>query len=77
MLGIALNSMGEQTEAIRVLRDARARFDGDFEIAMALATILRDSGDQESALEIAYTLARRHPEDQNVVGLLRSLQAIP
>ena len=69
--------MGEQAEAVSVLRDAHARFDGDFDIAMVLATILRDSGDQEGALEIAYTLARRHPEDQNVVGLLRSLQAIP
>jgi predicted CXXCH cytochrome family protein len=77
VLGIALNSMGEQAEAVKVLRDARARFDGDFDIAMVLATILRDSGDQEGALEIAYALARRHPEDQNVVGLLRSLQAIP
>lgn len=77
VLGIALNSMGEQAEAVSVLRDAHARFDGDFDIAMVLATILRDSGDQEGALEIAYTLARRHPEDQNVVGLLRSLQAIP
>ena len=77
VLGIALNSMDLQGEALRVLRDARTRFDGDFEIAMALATILRDSGDQDGALEIAYTLARRHPEDQNVVGLLRSLQAIP
>jgi Flp pilus assembly protein TadD len=77
VLGIALNSMGRQAEAVRVLRDARARFDGDFEIAMVLATIVRDSGDQEGALEIAYALARRHPEDQNVVALLRSLQAIP
>lgn len=77
VLGIALNSMDQQAEALRVLRDARTRFDGDFEIAMVLATILRDSGDQDGALEIAYTLARRHPEDQNVVALLRSLQAIP
>ena len=77
VFGIALNSMDQQAEAVRVLSVARARFDGDFEIAMALATILRDSGDQEGALEIAYMLARRHPEDQNVVALLRSLQAIP
>jgi predicted CXXCH cytochrome family protein len=77
VLGIALNSMGQQAAAISVLRDARSRFDGDFEIAMVLATILRDSGDPEGALEIAYVLARRHPEDQNVVALLRSLQAIP
>ena len=77
VLGIALNSMGQQAEALSVLRDAHARFDGDFEIAMVLANILRDSGDRDGALEIAYTLARRHPEDQNVVALLRSLQAIP
>jgi tetratricopeptide (TPR) repeat protein len=77
VLGIALNSMGETGEAVTVLRDAHARFDGDFDIAMALATILRDNGDPESALDVAYTLARRHPEDQNVVALLRSLEAIP
>ena len=45
--------------------------------AMVLATVLRDSGDQDGALEIAYTLARRHPENQNVVALLRTLDAIP
>jgi hypothetical protein len=44
---------------------------------MALATLLRDSGDREAALDISYTLARRHPEDQNVLALLRSLDAIP
>ena len=77
VLGIALNSMGQPAEAARVLGDARARFDGDFDIAMALATILRDSGDSDGALEIAYSLARRHPESQDVVALLRSLQAIP
>jgi tetratricopeptide (TPR) repeat protein len=77
VLGIALNSMGRQVDAMTVLRDAHARFDGDFDIAMALATVLRDGGDQAGALEIAYALARRHPEDQNVVALLRSLEAIP
>ena len=77
VLGIALNSLGKQTEAVQVLGDAHARFDGNFDIAMVLATMLRDSGDQDGALDIAYTLARRHPEDQNVVGLLRSLGAIP
>ena len=77
VLGIALNSMGQPAEALRVLRDARALFNGDFDIAMALATILRDSGDTEGALDIAYAMARRHPESQDVVALLRSLQAIP
>ncbi len=77
VLGIALNSLGRQAEALHVLHDAHGRFDGDFDIAMVLATILRDSGDQDGALDIAYTLARRHPEDQNVLALLRSLNAIP
>ena len=77
VLGIALNSVGKQTEALQVLHDAQNRFDGNLDIAMALATLLRDSGDGEAALDIAYTLARRHPEDQNVLALLRSLGAIP
>jgi predicted CXXCH cytochrome family protein len=77
VLGIALNSLGLSQEALQVLQSARGRFEGDFDIAMALANMLRDSGDAEAALEIAYTLARRHPENQNVLALLRSLNAIP
>jgi len=77
VLGVALNSLGQQPEALQLLRDAYDRFDGNFDIAMVLSTLLRDSGDQDGALEIAFTLARRHPEDQNVVALLRSLNAIP
>jgi tetratricopeptide (TPR) repeat protein len=77
VLAIALNSMGQQPEALQLLRDAYGRFGGNFDIAMVLATVLRDGGDQDGALDIAYTLARRHPEDQNVVALLRSLNAVP
>jgi Flp pilus assembly protein TadD len=69
--------MGQQDEALQVLRAAHTQFGGDFDIALGLATVLRDSGDQDGALDIAYALARRHPEDQSVVALLRSLQAIP
>jgi len=77
VLAVALNSLNQQPEALRVLRDAYGRFDGNFDIAMVLANLLRDSGDQDGALQVAYTLARRHPEDQSVVALLRSLGAIP
>ena len=77
VLGIALNSLGQQQEALQVMRTAHANFDGDFDIAMGLATMLRDSGEIDDALNIAYGLARRHPEDQNVLALLRSLNAIP
>jgi predicted CXXCH cytochrome family protein len=77
VLGIALNSMGQQSAALELLLDAHERFETDFNISMALATMLRDSGDQDAALQIAYTLARRHPEESGVIGLLRSLGAIP
>ena len=77
VLGIALNSLGRESEALQVMREAQGRFDGDFDIAMVLATLLRDSGDAEAALEVAYVLARRHPENQNVLALLRSLGAVP
>jgi tetratricopeptide (TPR) repeat protein len=77
VLSIALNSLDEQQEALQVMRTAHASFDGDFDIAMGLATMLRDSGDVDGALGVAYSLARRHPEDQNVLALLRSLGAIP
>ena len=77
VLGVALNSMGEQQEALQVLRAAHANFDGNFDIAMGLATMLRDSGDTDGALDLAYSLARRHPESQNVLALLRSLGAVP
>ena len=77
VLGIALNSLDEQQEALQVMRTAHASFDGDFDIAMGLATMLRDSGDVDGALGVAYSLARRHPENQNVLALLRSLGAVP
>lgn len=77
VLGIALNSLGEQQEALQVMRAAYASFDGDFDIAMGLATMLRDSGDKDGALGVAYSLARRHPQDQNVLALLRSLGTVP
>jgi Flp pilus assembly protein TadD len=59
------------------MRTAYLSFDGDFDIAMGLATMLRDSGDTDVALNVAYALARRHPENQNVLALLRSLGAVP
>ena len=77
VLGIALNSLDQQQEALLVMRTAHASFDGDFDIAMGLATMLRDSGDTDGALDVAYSLARRHPENQNVLALLRSLNAVP
>ena len=77
VLGIALNSMERPDEAMQVLNDAQLRFESDFDISMALATMRRDSGDKEGALTIAYELARRHPDQPAVLSLLRSLEAVP
>jgi tetratricopeptide (TPR) repeat protein len=75
VLSVALNSLGQPQQALKVMGDAHAQFDGNFDIAMGLATMRRDSGDRDGALEIAYALARRHPEEQSVLALLRSLDA--
>ena len=73
VVGIALNSMGQSAEAIQVLTDAMRQFPTDFDIAWSLATILRDQGDITGAAAIAAELAMRHPGDQNVETLLKSL----
>jgi tetratricopeptide (TPR) repeat protein len=73
VLGIALNSSGQQDEAALVLEEAKLRFPTDFDIAWALATISRDRGDLERAVAIATELARRHPDNQNILALIQSL----
>ena len=73
--GVALNSLGNSGEAIRVLEDAQRYFPADFDVAWALATILRDQGDIDRAREIAVRLAEQHPGHQNVAALLDSLAA--
>jgi tetratricopeptide (TPR) repeat protein len=77
VLGIALNSLAGPAEALEVLSEAHSTFPTDFDISMALATVRRDAGDIEAALDVAYELARRHPEEPAVLGLLRSLGAVP
>lgn len=77
VLGVALNSLGYPDEAVELLGQAHSTFASDFDIAMGLATMRRDNGDVEGALQVAYELARRHPEDSRVLDLLRSLGAVP
>ena len=71
--GIALNSLGQPNEAIEVLEEAHRRFGRDFDIAWALVTMLRDSGDTARAREVAEKLASYRPADPNVAALLESL----
>lgn len=74
VLGVALNSLGQPDEAIRVLGSARERFEDDFGIAWALATIYRDSGELELARSLAEELHERYPENGQVEALLNSLK---
>lgn len=73
--GIALSSLGQTDAAIAALREARDDFPADFDIAWALATLLRDNGDIGGARELAEELAEQRPGDANVRALLESLAA--
>jgi len=73
--GIALHSLGQTDNALRLLADAHQQFAGDFDIAWALATMLRDSGDTAGARKVAGELAVQRPDDANVKALLVSLNA--
>jgi len=71
--GVGLNSLGETAGAIAWLRDAWQRFPGSYDIGWALATVLRDSGDADAALQVADALLADFPDDQNVRALREQL----
>jgi len=75
VLGVALNSLGQQREAMILLENAYQEFPTNYDIGWALATILRDSGDYEHAQEIADRLAGFYPDDANIAALRQSLAA--
>jgi Flp pilus assembly protein TadD len=73
VLGVALHSLGQLDAALQVLRQARQNFEQDFDIAWALVTILRDSGDMAAARSAADALLQQWPADPNVRALRISL----
>ena len=75
MVGIGLNSIGRQAEAIDVLEQAWTRFPGDYDIGWALATMHRDAGDNDTALRYIDALMDAFPDDQNLEVLRQSLIA--
>lgn len=72
---IATNSLGQGEIALKILDDAWTRFPDDFDIGYALATILRDNGERERAIEIATELESRFPDTPAVDALLRVMKA--
>jgi len=72
---IALNSRGEQTQAIEALRSTHERFPGHRDTLFGLATILRDAGEIDAALEYAEKLVTLTPADSAARNLIRELEA--
>ena len=77
VLGIALNSLGQQDAALTLLENAFQEFPTNYNIGWALATILRDSGDFEHAKEVVDTLGSSYPDDSNITALRQWLVARP
>lgn len=73
VLGVALNSLGQPKEALALLQQAEIDFPHDFDIAWALATMLRDSGDVSGARQVADRMAAQFPDNENVEALRRTL----
>src|SRR5262249_34699902 len=70
---VALNSAGRSTDAIAELKKAHDRTPADFDILTALATIARDSGDQDGAVPFARLLVEAAPNNPAARSLLQSL----
>jgi Flp pilus assembly protein TadD len=74
---IALHSTGETARALAVLEDTWQRHPGDLGLLVALATIHRESGSPERALEYAREWVRLAPADEQARQLLAELEAQP
>jgi tetratricopeptide (TPR) repeat protein len=72
--GIALNSLGQTDAALIVMQQAHLRFAGDFDIAWALATLLRDHGDTDAAKAVVDSLEEHHPGDIRIQSLRDTLR---
>ena len=75
VFGVALHSAHQSTRALEVLTQAHARYPGEPEILVALATISRERGQLASALGYARKLVELVPYDQGARQLLAELEA--
>jgi Flp pilus assembly protein TadD len=66
--------LGERDRALDVLEEAHRKRTGDREILVALATISRDAGHRDQAIEYAKRLVRLSPNDPGARQLLSELQ---
>ena len=71
--GVALNSLRQADEAVRVLAEAWQQFPDNFDIGWAVAIVSRDRGDIDHARAFAGQLAERFPESPQAGQLLSTL----
>ena len=77
VLGIALNSTGQSDAAISTLEAVHDRHPNDRDVLFALATMERDRGNRERAIEWTNALLRLNPADPQAEQLLPQLGGIP
>ena len=73
--GVALHSAGEPGRAVNVLGEVHGRHPGDRDVLLALATMSRDAGSLNEAVEYARKLLELAPTDPGVRQLLAELEA--
>ena len=72
--GVALNSTGQQSAAIRVLEQALRRSPYDIDLLSGLALFQRDAGNLRAAREAARRLVEAAPDDPGAQRLLAELR---
>jgi tetratricopeptide (TPR) repeat protein len=76
VFAVALNSAGRVREALEELSRAHERHPGDREILVALATVNRDNGAIETAMDYARKLVALKPNEPQAQQLLTQLEAM-
>ena len=74
--GVALQSVGRADDALQVLASAHSLHPADTDLLIALATMQRDHGDLDVAIDYARKLVELAPHDQEARRLLAQLQAL-
>jgi len=72
--GIALNSTGHTSEALKVLHGTLDKFPENLDVLYALVTIHRDQGDVKRAVVYAEKLAALRPDQEYFYQLVKELR---
>jgi len=71
--GVALNSTGDASRALSVLEQGHTLHPRDPEIIFMVASIYRDQGQKDKAMEWAQKLIAINPTDQNALQFIEML----